>query len=154
MTHILSSAKYRIKAIVRYKKVCWESQIVCWNNSTKTLMDYLKRINSDILKYVDDAEDNFMLSSDYGTDGNVNIHPIDNVEMMVNDDYKRTITPRLVFASHPDVINWVSITNPSHFDIINIPLNYKIIVKDIDISHTPVGYEYILVPSAVTFQFL
>ncbi len=74
---------------------------------------------------------------------------VDNVVMPGEYEGKNTLTRTLVFASHPDVIQWVNDNNPDKLEVVNIPDDYKIIV--LDKNHQSDNllsvYDYIMVPN-------
>ncbi len=73
---------------------------------------------------------------------------IDNVIMPDEYEGKNTLTRTLAFASHDDVIDWVTNYNPKELEIVEIPDDYDIIVLDKHHQSELLypSYEYIMVP--------
>ena len=175
MTHMLKSNPYTITEIVRHTQLYnWRSHIIHWNNPTdnaKLLKTHLNNIDSELLYIIENhrykkithpvANDNRLDYSEYKDCLEVFSHPISNVQIDkdLNISYSchkhktHTIDKCLVYASHPDVIQWVKNNDSCDLEIINIPSTHKIMIRDTE-DDDDEGFEYILIPKEIKIVFL
>lgn len=157
MSHIIKSDSYTFTHLVRWVKHShMRSHLVSWQGKHQVVNDYMAYLNDihseliDIFHITRAAIDSEIFRKCLAQD-------ITNTEPLCKDYIRDpSITATLIFASHPDIINWVKKINPKDLEIVEIPKEYKIIIRDPydeDDSGGP-DYEYILIPKNIEIKFL